>query len=45
MAGSPLSDRLTAWAGASDSRLGDVVRTTVGPLLIILATPPAAITF
>jgi 7-dehydrocholesterol reductase len=38
-------ERLTTWAARSDSRAVDLVRTTVGPLLLILVTPPAAIIF
>lgn len=45
MVAAPPGQRLTTWAAASESSLGDVVRTTLGPLLLILSTPPAAIIF
>jgi 7-dehydrocholesterol reductase len=38
-------EKLTTWAAGSDSRVVQYVRTTLGPLLLILFTPPAAILF
>lgn len=31
------------WAGRSQSRFAELVRTTIGPLLLVLVTPPAAV--
>jgi hypothetical protein len=39
------SDKLTTWAAGSESPVVEFVRTTIGPLLLILSTPPAAIMF
>ena len=39
------AEPLTTWAAPSASAIGDVIRTTIGPLLLILLTPPAAIVF
>ncbi|MGH3427907.1 MAG: hypothetical protein ACRDQZ_10140, partial [Mycobacteriales bacterium] len=39
------ADALTSWAAESDSATVGFVRTTLGPLLLILFTPPAAIIF
>ena len=39
------SDKLTTWAADSKSPIVQFVRTTLGPLLLILFTPPAAILF
>ena len=39
------AERLTTWAAGSESPIGEFVRTTLGPLLLILSTPPAAIIF
>ena len=39
------AERLTSWAAGSDNRAVQFVRTTLGPLLLILFTPPAAIIF
>jgi 7-dehydrocholesterol reductase len=36
---------LTTWAAASESAFAELIRSTLGPLFIILATPPAAIVF
>lgn len=36
---------LTTWAAPSDRRAVHFLRTTLGPLLLILATPPAGILF
>jgi 7-dehydrocholesterol reductase len=33
------------WTGRSTTRLGELVRTTLGPLVLMLITPPAAIAF
>jgi 7-dehydrocholesterol reductase len=42
----PLSaEKLTTWAAGSESPVGEFVRTTLGPLFLILSTPPAAIIF
>ncbi len=42
----PSSDeKLITWAAGSDSPVVQFVRTTLGPLFIILFTPPAAIIF
>ena len=43
MSTSSSSEKLTTWAGGSESRIVQCLRTTVGPLLLILFTPPAAI--
>jgi len=45
MAAAPSGERFTTWAAASESAAGELLRTTLGPLLLILATPPAAIIF
>ena len=45
MSDSSTAEQLTTWAAKSESPVGDLVRTTVGPLLLILVTPPAAIIF
>ncbi len=37
------TDRLTTWAAGSDSRAVEFLRSTLGPLLLMLVTPPAAI--
>ena len=37
--------RLTTWAGQSERPALRALRTTVGPLLLMLVTPPAAIVF
>ena len=39
------TEKLTTWAAGSESRLVQFIRTTLGPLLLILFTPPAAIIF
>jgi 7-dehydrocholesterol reductase len=41
----PSTETLTTWAAGSESRVVEIIRTTVGPLLLILVTPPAAIIF
>ena len=42
----PLSaEKLTTWAAGSESHVVELIRTTLGPLLLILVTPPAAIIF
>jgi len=38
-------EKLTSWAAASRSPVVELVRTTLGPLLILCATPPAAVIF
>lgn len=43
MSESVSTETLATWAAASESRVVDFVRTTLGPLLLIFATPPAAI--
>ncbi|HEY2773777.1 MAG TPA: 7-dehydrocholesterol reductase [Candidatus Binatia bacterium] len=45
MTESPSSEKLTTWAASSDNAFVEFVRSTVGPLLLILVTPPAAIIF
>jgi 7-dehydrocholesterol reductase len=37
------NEGLTTWAAASRSPAGEFVRTTLGPLLLVCAAPPAAI--
>src|SRR5512133_354010 len=39
------SEKLTTWAANSPSPAVQFVRTTLGPLFLILFTPPAAIIF
>ena len=39
------AEKLTTWAAGSESPVGEFVRTTLGPLFLILSTPPAAIIF
>lgn len=39
------AEKLTTWAAASRNPTVHFIRTTLGPLLLILATPPAAILF
>jgi 7-dehydrocholesterol reductase len=39
------AEKLTTWAAGSDSPAVQFVRTTLGPLLLMLSTPPAAILF
>ena len=39
------AENLTSWAAASPSRTVHFLRTTLGPLLLILFTPPVAILF
>lgn len=39
------SEKLTAWTADSESAAVRFIRTTLGPLLLILITPPAAILF
>jgi len=38
-------EKLTTWAAGSESSVVAVIRTTLGPLLLVLFTPPAAIIF
>lgn len=38
-------EKLTTWAAGSENPVVQFVRTTLGPLLLILITPPAAIIF
>jgi 7-dehydrocholesterol reductase len=45
MSESVSTETLATWAAPSESRVVDFVRTTLGPLLIVVATPPAAIIF
>ncbi len=45
MSNSSAADKLTTWAAGSESRAVELVRSTLGPLLLILVTPPAAILF
>ena len=33
------------WAGRSQSRIAELVRTTIGPLLLVVSTPPAVVLF
>ncbi len=42
---SSTAERLTSWAAGSENRVVQFVRTTLGPLVLILFTPPAAIIF
>jgi 7-dehydrocholesterol reductase len=39
------TDKLTTWAAGSQSPIVQFIRTTLGPLFLILFTPPAAIIF
>ena len=39
------TETLTTWAAESQSKVVHFIRTTLGPLLLILLTPPAAILF
>jgi hypothetical protein len=39
------AEKLTTWAAGSESPVVEFVRTTLGPLFLILFTPPAAIIF
>ncbi len=39
------SEKLTTWAASSESSFVDLIRSSVGPVLLILLTPPAAIIF
>jgi 7-dehydrocholesterol reductase len=39
------AEKLTTWAAGSENRFIDFVRSRLGPLLLILSTPPAAILF
>ncbi len=39
------AETLTTWAAGSQSKVVHFIRTTAGPLLLILLTPPAAILF
>jgi 7-dehydrocholesterol reductase len=39
----PSSEKLTTWAANSERQVVQFIRTTLGPLLLILFTPPAAI--
>lgn len=41
----PSPERLTTWAGKGGSPASRFVRMTLGPLLLMLVTPPAAIVF
>jgi len=43
--GEASAERLTSWAGGSENRAVHFIRTTLGPLLLILLTPSAAILF
>jgi 7-dehydrocholesterol reductase len=45
MSESTTAEKLTSWAAGSENRIVHFVRTTLGPLLLILFTPPAAILF
>src|SRR5512143_1596570 len=45
MSDSTPAENLTSWAAASPSKAVHVLRTTIGPLLLILFTPPVAILF
>lgn len=38
-------EKLTTWAGRSESAAGRFVRMTLGPLFLMVVTPPAAIVF
>jgi 7-dehydrocholesterol reductase len=40
-----LTEKLTTWAANSESPVVELVRSTLGPMLLILVTPPAAILF
>ena len=39
------AEKLTSWAAGSERPVVQFIRTTLGPLLLILFTPPAAIIF
>src|SRR3990172_7773303 len=39
------AEKLTTWAAESKSPIVELVRSRLGPLFLILATPPAAILF
>jgi 7-dehydrocholesterol reductase len=41
----PPPDERRTWAGRSETPLGEFVRMTLGPLALMLVTPPAAIAF
>jgi hypothetical protein len=45
MAKAPATGRLTTWAADSESRVVEFVRSTLGPLALMLVTPPAAVVF
>jgi 7-dehydrocholesterol reductase len=45
MATNPATERLTTWAAAGDTRIAELVRTTLGPLALMVVTPIAAILF
>jgi DNA-directed RNA polymerase subunit RPC12/RpoP len=45
MTGRRSGGKLTSWAAGSGNRTVQFVRTRLGPLFIILLTPPAAIIF
>ena len=45
MRNSVTNEKLTTWAAGSQNRAVHFIRTTLGPLLLILFTPPAAILF
>jgi 7-dehydrocholesterol reductase len=45
MTGPASTENLTTWAARSDNRTIHFIRTTLGPLLLMLVTPPAAILF
>ena len=36
---------VNTWAGKSRTRFGHLLRTSIGPLLLMLVTPPAAVLF
>src|SRR3954468_6854008 len=39
------SSPVSTWAGRRQSRTGELLRTTVGPLLLVILTPPAVVLF
>jgi 7-dehydrocholesterol reductase len=39
------TEKLTTWAAGSENRFVHFIRTTLGPVCLILSTPPAAIIF